>query len=222
MVRTANKAPKTTSKSNSNFILSNRAGLTLIEILIVLAIIAMVVAMGLPAINNVTYQKVNSTTRQMVGVFRTIRTDAILLNNIYRFVIDFEKKAYWVESQREFKMLDEATEEAAREAARKKKKRGAKDEEPPSNFSLNDKFSKKPVPFPQGVAFEGILKEQEGLITEGRAYIHFFPNGYNEQAILYINKDGSKNPGYSLFLRPTLGKVDLYRARINNFAVAAP
>src|SRR5580700_4277313 len=63
-------------------------GFTLIEILIVLGIISMVMAMGLPAIERVTYQRVNSTTRKFIGLVRTIRNDSILLNLVQRLAID--------------------------------------------------------------------------------------------------------------------------------------
>jgi len=171
----------------------------------------MVVALGLPALDRITYQKVNSTTRKLVGLVRTIRNDAILLNNIYRLAIDFEKKEYWVESQREFKMLDPLAE------APKKTKKGA--EPPPSNFDFATKYSSKPIPMPSGVVFDGVLKEREGLKKEGIVYIHFFPNGFNEQAILYVNKEGAKNVAYSMILRPTLGRVEIFPKLVTDFNI---
>jgi len=182
--------------------------------LIVLAIISMVMAIGMPAISRVTYQRVNSTTRQFVGMMRTIRNDAILLNNIYRLAIDFDKKTYWVESQRQFKLLGQ--EEAEYE---KKKKNLKKGEGVASNFALAPKYSKAPKPFPGGVVIDGVLKDGVGIIKEGIAYIHFFPNGFNEQAILYINKEGATEGGYSLWIHSNLGKVDVYRQRVTSFDV---
>lgn len=166
--------------------------------------------MGLPALQRVTYQRVNSTVRRFVGMMRTIRNDAILLNTIYRLAIDFEHKTYWVESQKQFKLLGQ--EEAEAEVKKKKLKKG---EQLPSNFQYAAKYSKEPMPFPGGVSIDGVLKDQ-GLFKQGVAYIHFFPNGFNEQAILYINKEGEETGGYSLWIRSNLGKVDVYRQRINS------
>lgn len=175
-----------------------------------MAIIAMVMALGLPAIQRVTYQRINSTTRKFVGLVRTVRNDAVLLNTIYRLVVDMEKKAYWVESQREAKRISEGT-----EAPRKKKSK--KGEEPSSNFVMAQKYSKEPIPFPDGVAFDGVFKEREGLIKEGTAYVHFFPSGFNEPAILHLKREGSDKISYSLVIRPTSGKVDIFQEAVSNF-----
>lgn len=144
-----------------------------------------------------------------------IRSDSILLNNVYRLVIDFDRKAYWVENQREFKLLNEEEEDVKKD---KKKKKG--DEEPPSNFILAEKYSKQPIPLPSGIAIDGVVKEREGLKKEGLVYIHFFPNGYNEQALIFLNRDGVTSKGYTLFLRPTLGKVEVLKGEIATFAKA--
>lgn len=169
-------------------------------------------SLGLPAIERVTYMRLNSTTRKFIGLIRTIRNDAILLNSVYRLVIDFENAQYWVESQREFKLLAAEPEEP-----KKKGKKGSKDEPPPSNFTIAEKFGKKPTPMPDGVVIEGVLNERDGLIKQGVAYVHFFPNGFNDQAILQLNKAGAKGEGYSLLIRPTSGRVELHRERLNAF-----
>jgi type II secretory pathway pseudopilin PulG len=186
--------------------------------MIVLTIISMVIALAIPTLSRVTYQRLNSTTRTFIGLIRTVRNDAILLNNIYRLVIDLDRNAYWVEEQKEFKLLTDADETPAE----KKKKKGKKDEEPPSNFNPSAKYSKKPVPLPASIVFQGVLKEKEGLRKEGLVYVHFFPNGFNEQAILYLNKEGAAEGGYSVILRPNLGKVDVEPGKVAGFQTPPP
>lgn len=203
MART-NSPVRTTTSSRSK-----QSGFTLLEILIVLAIMAMVLSIGLPTIQRVTYQRINSTTRKFVGLIRTVRNDAILLNSMHRLAFDLEKKTYWVETQNEAKLLKTETEET-------KKKKKPK-EAPPSNFSLAAKFSSEPIPMPGGVAIDGILKEREGLVKNGRVYVHFFPSGFNEQAIVYLKRDGSDRISYSLVIRPTSGKVEVFGETVSEF-----
>lgn len=177
--------------------------------MIVMAIIAMVMAIALPSIQRITGQRISSSTRKFVGLIRTVRNDAVLLNGIYRLAVDLEKQTYWIEIQREMRLLNDQPAEP---------KKGAKGKEAePSNFTKAPKYSKEPIPMPPGVVFDGVLKEREGLIKEGIAYVHFFPNGFNEQAILYLKKEGAKSISYSLFVRPTSGKVDIYPERITSF-----
>lgn len=212
----ANLRPKTTTSKQTD---SSRhswqasPGFTLLEILIVLTIISIVLALAMPAISRVTYQRVNSTTRKFVGMTRTIRNDSILLNNIYRLVFDFDNKTYWVESQKQFKLIGEEDSEYER----KKKKNAKKGEAPASNFTIAQKYSKEPIKWPGGVSIDGVMKDGIGVINKGLAYIHFFPNGFNEQAIIYINKEGEKTGGYSLWLHSNLGKIDVVRAKLNGF-----
>ena len=125
-----------------------------------------------------------------MGMTKTIRNDAILLNVIYRLGLDLDENTWWVESQKGLKMLIEPSESQN------------EDEEPDSNFVMAEKFSKKPIPLPTGVVFGGILTEKFGLISEGITYVHFFPNGYTEQTILYLKKEGADQVFYSMILRP--------------------
>lgn len=206
MARTNKREPTTTSNRSDR---SKRSGFTLIEILIVLAIIATVMAIGLPAISRITYQKINSTTRKFVGLIRTVRNDSILLTNIYRIAFDLDKNTWWVEGQRELRSL---------EPPPSNKIRRNQDQPPPSNFQIVEKYSKKPVPMPEGVAFVGILKEDLALQTKGISYIHFFPNGFNEQAILYIARRGDQpGKGYSIVIRATSGRVEILPKFVQSF-----
>lgn len=217
MGRILRKEPRTILSQNSSFYprpTGSNSGFTLIEILITLSIIVLIMSVGIPAINRVTYQKVNSTSRKFVGIVRTIRNDAILLNTVHRLVIDVEHRSWWVETQKQFKLLTDSETEALRN-----KYKVGKGEPPPSNFVVAEKFSKKPNPLPDGVTFDGVLKEKEGLIKEGVAYINFFPSGYVDQSILYLNKEGATTDGYSIVIRPMAGRVDVANRPIKSFDV---
>jgi prepilin-type N-terminal cleavage/methylation domain-containing protein len=169
----------------------SQSGFTLVEILIVIAIISTVLAVSIPAIERVTFQRISSTARRFVGLIRTVRNDAVLLNNIYRIGFDMDKNTYWVQSQRQLKTISqklESEEQAKAEA---------------SNFNFADKYSKQALEMPGGTKVLGVFKEGEGLSQKGAAVIHFFPNGFNEAAIIYLAKEGSDQAAYSLLIHPT-------------------
>jgi prepilin-type N-terminal cleavage/methylation domain-containing protein len=185
-----------------------KAGFTLIEVLIVLTIISIVLSLGMPAISRVTYQRLNSTTRKFVGTVRSIRNDSILLNQIHRLVFDLEKQTWWVENQKQFKLL--GTEDPDKKSKDK--------EAPPSNFTFTEKYSSKPVPLPPGIISSGVYKEKEGLVKNGLVYIHFFPSGFNEAALVYLQRDGDEDEtAYTLQIPAASGKIGIFPRRLTQF-----
>lgn len=202
-----NPEAKTTSlRSNSK---PSRGGFTLIEILLVLAIIAMVTSIGIPAVGRLTYQRVAGTTRRFVGVLRSVRNDAILLNRIYRLAINFEDQTWWVEKQSQLELLGSDSQAGSIPDPKKPA--------PPSGFVTADKYGSKPKELPGGVVFDGVLTERDGLLKQGIAYVHFFPSGYAEQSLVYLNKQGVESGGYSLYVRPANGSIQVYNRRVINF-----
>lgn len=211
-----NPAPTTTSRPIERRS-GRRSGFTLIEILIVVAIISIVMALGLPAISRVTYQRLNSTTRQFVGMIKTIRNDAILLSVVHRLVLDMDKQEYWVEEQSGSELLANPDADNS-----KKKTPTKKDDDAPPAFNRSDKYGKKPKAMPGGVRIRGVLKAQEGFRTEGTVYIHFFPNGFNEQAIVQLARENDDSGGYSLFIRPASGRMEIMRSLVTDFGAVTP
>lgn len=193
----------------------------MIEILLVLTIIVMVMSIGIPQISRITYQRVASTTRRFVGMMREIRNDAIFLNKIHRLALNFDDHTYWVETQDNFELLSDKMFVPPKKAEKKAGSSEVKDEKP-QNFSIADKYGKGPVPLPSGVVFDGILKEREGYLKQGTAYLFFFPSGYAERGIIYLNKEGAESGGYSLLLRPATGKVDIYNGKITDLDAPEP
>lgn len=185
-----------------------KRGFTLIEILIVLALISMIMSVGMPAIRTVTQQQLSSTARRFIGLVKTIRNDAILLSTVHRLVINLEDQTWWVESQRKFELLDDTPLED----------RGGGKDTPESNFTIATKFSKEPKPISAGAKFQGVLTERDGLINGGVVYIHFFPNGFTEQSIIYLARPGDdETVQYSLIIRPTGGRLNIVNGFTNEF-----
>jgi hypothetical protein len=130
---------------------------------------------------------------------------------VYRLAFDLEEGTWWVESQKALQLL-------APEPVYDPKKKKKKDEPPPpSNFTYAEKYGKKPTRFPGGVQLKGVLKEQTGYVPTGIVYVHFFPNGFSEPAILYLTKEGAEAIAYSVIIRPTAGKVEVESGEVRTF-----
>ena len=61
-----------------------------------------------------------------------------------------------------------------------------------------------------GVRLEGVYTpNQDDVFREGRAYVHFFPNGFAEPAMIYIGNKRESGEGlsYTLSISPLTGRV---------------
>jgi hypothetical protein len=164
-------------------------------------------SLGLPAIQTVTAQRINSTTRKFTGLIRSVRNDAILLNLIHRLAINFEDQTWWIESQKKFSLLEDPAPVDPKDPGKNVD----------TNFDYAGKYTSEPTKMPAGVVFSGVMTERDGYVNKGIAYVHFYPNGFTEQAILYLNKEGKENVFYSMIVRPVSGRVELVAGRAEGF-----
>ena len=212
-VRQTTSSQSSTEGSNLRSHKSSDSGFTLIEILLVLAIVVLILSFGMPVVSRITGQNITTSARKFTSLVRGVRTDAILLSSIYRLKLDLDKNTYLVEYQKQPGLLSES----ALLSFKPDPKSQQKTEPPDSGFAVADKYFKEPKPLPAGVVFNGVLKEKEGQVVDGFAYIYFFPNGLNEKAILYFNSKSAKEGGYSLYIHPTAGKVDFFKTKVTQF-----
>lgn len=183
----------------------NSGGFTLVEVLVVVSIIAMVLSFGIPTIQRVTNYQLNATTRKFSGLLKTVRDRAVFRNKIHRLVVSFEDQKYWIESQQQLSPIDLAQLEEARKVSLGQ----SKAEMPDTGFTLEPRFGKEPTEIPDGLVLDGVYTARDGLLQEGIAYIHFFPNGYNDEAIIFLRKRGGQGSGYALKLNPVTGRAEI-------------
>lgn len=90
-------------------------------------------------------------------------------------------------------------------------------------FGAVDEFLLKPVQFPEGVFIKDVFTSHDnGPISGGQAYIHFFPNGFIEPAIINLRNEVD-DVQYSIEINPIIGTTKLrseYKTLENNNANA--
>ncbi|MBY0386110.1 type II secretion system GspH family protein [bacterium] len=184
-------------------------GFSLIEILIVLAIVSLTVALLSQRIGKNEGRKIRRDVRVFASQIRDLRNKARMRNSTYRLVINLpengiEKQSYWVESTgKNFLVIYNEDELKKRKDALRE---GDKD---PNGFNVDSEVSKEgPQPLPDGLLFKSVeIAAQKKEYTSGRIYIHFFPEGRVEEAVIHIT-DGQKLH-WSLAIHPLTGRVDL-------------
>lgn len=184
-------------------------GFSLIELMVVIAIMGVIFGVALPSLSRFFGVSINTTTREMATTIRDTFNAAVVTGRTYRLVYDFEKKVYWAEVGAQGTLVE--TEESRKADERRSrlfsKKREEKNQE--SSFSMAKAVTRKPIKLPLGISFDDVLTQaSKDPVTSGRAYTHFFPHGVAEQTIIRL-KDNSEHK-MSLVIQPTNGQTDVY------------
>lgn len=191
----------------------NARGLTLIELMVVVAIIAGVSMLGMPYITNR-----NSGNKRFLREFtvlsRELHTHAKLKGVIYRLVIDMGEPGdglqkpvhrYWVEASNGKFIMSEKDEEETAERLKSGDKEKAKD---PKGFTMDTSVLKEPRQLPPDLKFEKVeLTRLKNPVTQGRAFIHYLPQGLTDEAAIHIK--GDRGQSFTVSIHPLTGKAEL-------------
>ena len=189
----------------------NQRGLTLIEIMIVLVIVAGFFALALPALND-KKRELRSEIRKFKVLARSLRAKARVSNTTYRIVIEMpEERAedpthkFWVEasSERVTIMTEDQKKDLESELAEDK------DIDNLFGFALDESFFKEPKELPDGLKFSRVeYTDRDDPIREGKAFIHFFPSGLVEESAIHISGlEGEMN--FTISFHPLTGNADI-------------
>ncbi len=179
------------------------SGFTLIEVLVAVGIVALMMGLTVGLIGGSFHHEAKNEAARLMGAIRYAYNEAASNNLYYRIVFDFEKQAYRVESSEEPFLL---TTESDKPKNKKSKKEDEESESPEESFTADEEGPVKSVKLSDLVRFKDIYVEhQEGLISEGEAYLYFFPRGQTEQAVINLSDEEEEN-FYSLVVEPLTAK----------------
>lgn len=189
----------------------NSSGFSLVELLVVVALIGLIGMFVIPGISSAFKVSLNSATREIAGKVKETYNSTMMTKKVHRIVIDLKEQEFWVEIGPSNLLME--TEESREKAKRAEKLGSIKVEEEQkkkeSLFSLAKLITKRKVSLPRGVEIEDVATEQSPEpIKEGRALVHIFPHGIIEQTIIHL-KDNSNHKA-TLVLQPLVGKTKVY------------
>jgi prepilin-type N-terminal cleavage/methylation domain-containing protein len=185
----------------------NASGFSLIELLIVVAILGLVGLIAIPSISNTFRFSVKSSAREIATLINDASNSAQITGKIHRIVYDLKNQQYWVESTSEMTLLksEESVEIDKQRADSFSKDKDDANKPKNGGFHQESLLTKKKRSLPVGVTFKDVYTEQSpDPITEGLAYTHIFPQGLTEKTIVHI-VDTSKND-ISLVVSNLLGR----------------
>ena len=190
----------------SGGILNSQKGFSLIELMIVVAILGLVGLIAIPSITNTFRFSVQSSGRELATLVKDAMNSAQITGKVHRIAYDLKNQQYWVESTSENTLMksDESREKEKEkhlsffsESEEDKKKNGG--------FRQENSLTKNKKSLPVGVSFKDVVTEQsETPITDGLAYTHIFPQGMTEKSLIHL-QDTGKNE-VSLTISNLLGR----------------
>ncbi len=207
--------------------------MTLIEILMVLMVVAGVMGAGLYMLGLVTQSQIKDEAMRMTSAIQYTYSQAALNNTPYRLVIDLENNEYYTEMSETPVVIRQAQqeydegmlpEEARQMEEERRSRRGnlfREEEDDPFGISKRVGYQRadeaviEPRNLRNGIEFESVLTDNlDSPVTRGRAAINFYPNGFQQQAIIVI-VDPSSEAKFTLVTEPLTGRVRLYSGEID-------
>ena len=184
-------------------------GFTLIEVMIVIAIMAGLIAVGAPRLLKKN-ANIKTGARQLSVLVKEVRNRAKLFNSTYRLVIRMDKghESYWVEKGNGVQMVDPAQLEKEHDNKGKKE-----DNAPPPLFAIDKSLTKVEKTLPAPLGFVQVeTMNMSAPVVEGIAYIHFFPQGMMEASAIQIT---DKRNTWTIVFNPLTGQADMLEKPVN-------
>lgn len=153
---------------------------------------------------------IRKVLREFGTAGKDLKGRAKLNGTTYRLAFQLDPanaQAWWVEKSSQATLIDKKTLEKEREALKEAQAKGSA-EAPPTAFQPDLSIFKKKQTLPSGFRFVHIESgTQDVILTEGTAYIHFFPQGLIESSAIQI-EDPKKNI-WTLVYNPITGHMDV-------------
>lgn len=183
-------------------------GVTLIELIIVIAILVMMLGLGVSGLQNLASTELRTQTNKLSVAIRHTYNRSVATGFFMRMTLDVSTDSYHVEASNDpIFLVAKGDERMARD---EQERREREDEEGIKRVTTGPKFQLDPViakvTMEKGIVIDSVLiGGQDYPVTGGVAYLHFFPNGYVEPAMIYTS-DGDEE-FRTLVVNPLTGKV---------------
>lgn len=177
--------------------------------MIVMGLVAGLLVLAMPRLGGQNNQ-MRQAVRKLSAITRELQTTAKLQGAVYRLVIDLGKgldaddQKYWIEKGTNKTVLTPAEMDDINDPDADEDE----DSKSPALFTMDTKLMKGENNLPGDLRFEDVeLRRKDQPITEGKVYIHFFPQGFAEEAAIHLR--GNEKLRWTLAVHPLTGKTNI-------------
>lgn len=184
-------AKATTKISNLGKTKAGRRGFTLLELLMVIALLGLLGVVMVPKFSSFFRVSVQSSVRRFAALVRFAYDQSVLTGRVHRIVLDLDDQKWFIEAAEPNVLpLDKAKSGLSAEGLDKDEQVAS---EPQFQATQGDKIAK----IPTGVTLIAVDswrlgKDNGGKATKGQISIYAFPNGYVDEATVYLAEQGKE------------------------------
>lgn len=210
----------------------HRRGITLVELMVTIAIVVGLLGAGAYSMGFVAQSGLKNEAMRLTSAMNYTWSRAAMNNAQYRMIFNLENGSYRtevtsapvVEKERsgdsEEYLSEEAREAQEEQENEREREMGATDDSDP--FEVNRKPSYEEVEDSElkkhdlrsGVRIQEVIPcDREQPVQEGNAAVHFFPNGFQQPAIIVLTN--ASGDFYSLKTEPLTGRVRVFSKRLD-------
>jgi prepilin-type N-terminal cleavage/methylation domain-containing protein len=139
---------------------SSLKGFTLLELTVVLFIIGLLAAVLVPRLGDLGGARLDAHARRLAALVRYLHGEAAFRSQLYRLNYDLDQRTYWV-------TVLTPTRDSA-------------------EFLADSSPLARPVQLPPSITFADVRVPSVGLVSTGRVYTHFYPQGYTDPTIIHL------------------------------------
>jgi general secretion pathway protein H len=210
---------------------TNQRGVTLIELITVMAILALVVGIVVTALSQTPMAHLHRSTTLIASAIKVAYTRATATSKDLRIVMDLDHQKVWLEES-DVPMLAQAKDksgaggadpvtQAEKEAIVEGDKilKGPPIPKPhfhaidTAGFGDTETTAKGARALPSGIKFRSVqTTHDDNPRTTGRAYLYFWPGGRTERASIQVridDKQDTQDRAMTLLVSPLTGRVTL-------------
>ena len=173
---------------------NNEEGFSLMEIMVVLAIIAVLSSISMPAMRGfAASRRLNTSARAIVDTLSFARDMAITERTTHLVIFDVDNNRYWLASSETFDALNPSA--SAGQASNTAASATAAANGQQFTISRTGGVMGIPHPLNQGISIASIVTSHNGLtqqIISGVDYVYFSPTAASEDTIVYLTNANNK------------------------------